>query len=197
MYCVKCRIKTESNNITEVITKNNRKMLKSICVVCGSKKSQFISNKTGEGFGDILNNAIGKLGNLGVELHLPADKGEYVSNSSFNDQTKYSYCGPGTKYQQRANEGYNGINELDSMCKLHDRFYNENTDIKSRNVSDLALAHRADELAKSSMYDATQRRDAKIVSGIMKNKARFGLGVGVGVSKDSRPSASKGSNTKN
>jgi len=177
MYCVKCRIKTESNNITEVITKNNRKMLKSICVICGSKKSSFISNKTGEGFSDVLNNAIGKLGNLGVELHLPADKGEYVPNGSFNDQQKYSYCGPGTKYQQRTNEGYKGINELDSMCKLHDKFYDENTDTKSRNVSDLALAHRADEIAKSSMFDATQRRDAKFVSGIMKNKARFGLGV--------------------
>jgi len=192
MYCVKCRIKTESNNVIEVITKNNRKMLKSTCVVCGSKKSQFVSNKTGEGFGDILNNAIGKLGNIGVELHLPADKGEYVPNGLFNDQQKYSYCGPGTKYQQRANEGYNGINELDSMCKLHDRFYNENTDTKNRNVSDLALAHRADEIAKSSMFDATQRRDAKFVSGIMKNKARFGLGVGV--SKGSRPSVNKSKN---
>ena len=195
MYCVKCRIKTESNNVIEVITTNNRKMLKSTCVVCGSNKSQFISNKTGEGFGDILNNAIGKLGNLGVELHLPADKGEYVPDGSFNDQTKYSYCGPGTKYQQRANEGYNGINELDSMCKLHDRFYNENTDTKNRNVSDLALAHRADEIAKSSMLDATQRRDAKFVSGIMKNKARFRLRVGM--SKGSRPSASKSSKSKN
>ena len=158
-------------------------MAKSTCVVCGSKKSQFVSNKTGEGFSDILNNAIG---NLGVELHLPADKGEYVPNGSFNNQPKYSYCGPGTKFQQRANEGYNGINELDSMCKLHDRFYNENTDTKSRNVSDLALAHRADEIAKSSMFDATQRRDAKCVSGIMKNKARFGLGVGVSKSSKSK-----------
>ena len=116
MYCVKCKTKTESNNVIEVITKNNRKMLKSTCLVCGSKKSSFVSNKTGEGLGDILNNTIGKLGNLGVELHLPANKGEYVTNGSFNDQPKYSYCGPGTKYQQRTNEGYNGINKLDSMC---------------------------------------------------------------------------------
>src|SRR5271163_4007351 len=170
-YCVKCKIKTESNNAVEVVTKNNRKMIKSTCSICGSKKSSFIKNdKIGRGFGDILNNTIGKLGDLGIEFHLPADKGEYVSNGSFNDQNKYSYCGPGTKYQQRANEGYNGINELDSMCKLHDRFYNENTDTKSRNVSDLALAHRADEIVKSPMFDVTQRRDAKFVSGIMKNK---------------------------
>jgi Phospholipase A2-like domain len=58
--------------------------------------------------------------------------GEYVTNGSFINLHKYSYCGPGTKYDQRVKEGYNGINELDSMCKLHDRFYNENQDTHSR-----------------------------------------------------------------
>ena len=98
-------------------------MLKSICSVCGRKKSSFIkSDKTGNGLGDTIIKAIGKLG----ELHLPASKGEYVPNGSFNNQFKYSYCGPGTKYEQRVREGYKGINELDRMCKLHDKFYNEN-----------------------------------------------------------------------
>jgi hypothetical protein len=128
----------------------------------------------GRGF---LNNAIGKLGDLGIELHLPANKGENVPDGSLNNLHKYSYCGPGTKYQQRAKEGYQGINELDSMCKLHDRFYNENIDTSSRNISDVALAHRSNEIANDPRYDSDQRRDAKLVSLIMKNKARFGLGV--------------------
>ena len=131
----------------------------------------------GKGFTDILNNAIGKLGELEIELHLPAKEGEYVPNGSFNNLQKYSYCGPGTKYLQRDKEGYKGINELDSMCKLHDRFYNENTDTSTRNVSDVALAHRANEIANDTKYDGDQRRDAKLVSMIIKNKARFGLGV--------------------
>ena len=38
---------------------------------------------------------------------------------------------------QRNGEGYKGINELDRMAKLHDQFYNENTDTKARNI-DLA-----------------------------------------------------------
>jgi hypothetical protein len=74
-------------------------------------------------------------------------------------------------------EGYNGINELDSMCKLHDKFYNENYDTESRNISDVALAHRAKEIANDSRFDSAQRRDAKLVDFIMKNKARFGLGL--------------------
>src|SRR5579872_5410784 len=101
-------------------------MLKGICSICGCKKSRFIKNdKIGTGIGDTIIKAIGKVG----ELHLPASKGEYVPNGSFNNQLNYSYCGPGTKYDRRVKEGYQGINELeDSMCKLHDKFYNENQD---------------------------------------------------------------------
>ena len=174
MYCVSCRQKTDSLNITTVITKNNRRMLKSICSICGGKKSSFIkSDKVGKGLGDAIINTIGKIG----ELHLPADQGEYVPNGSFNNQQNYSYCGPGTKYEQRVKEGYQGINELDSMCKLHDKFYNENSDTQSRNVSDLALAHRANEIARNPIYNDEQRMFANFISGIMKTKARFGLGV--------------------
>ena len=174
MYCVRCKLKTESNNIIQTLSSNNRKMLKSICSVCSSKKSTFIKNdSTGAGISNILINGISKIG----ELHLPADKGEYVPNGSFNNKQKYSYCGPGTKYDQRVKEGYNGINELDSMCKLHDKFYNENQDTQSRNISDVALAHRANEIANDMSYDNEQRNAAKLVALIMKNKARFGLGM--------------------
>ena len=63
------------------------------------------------------------------------------------------------------------------MAKIHDQFYSTNLDTKSRNISDIALAHRAEEIARSSLYDDQQRRDANIVKTIMKAKARFGLGV--------------------
>ena len=169
MYCVKCKRKTDSVNITEVTSKNNRRMLKGTCILCGSKKSQFTKNVSGNGITDV----IGKNG----ELHLPSSTGEEVINESFNNLNKYSYCGSGTKYEQRDREGYKGINELDRMCKLHDRFYNENTDTTSRNISDEALAHRASEIANDLRFDDEQRRFAKYVALIMKNKARFGFGI--------------------
>jgi len=171
MYCVKCKKKTESNNIIQVQTKNNRSMLKGVCTICGINKSSFVSNKSGKG---LINNLIN---NLPFELHLPTERGEYVPNGSFNNLQKYSYAGPGTKYEQRVREGYEGINELDRMAKIHDQFYSTNLDTKSRNISDIALAHRAEEIARSSLYDDQQRRDANIVKTIMKAKARFGLGV--------------------
>ena len=175
LYCVKCKKKTETNSMTRFMSKNNRPMLKGICTVCGMKKASFISNisnKSGGGFN--LNSLVN---NLPFELHQFAEKGEDVPGGSFNNQQKYSYCGPGTKYEQRNREGYKGINELDSMCKLHDRFYNENTDTKTRNISDVALAHRADEIAINPMNDDAQRKVANNISGIMKIKAKLGLGV--------------------
>ena len=168
-FCVKCKRNTDSINVVQGTTKNNRPVLKSNCGICGSKKSQFL--KVGKG---LFNNA---LSNLGVELHLPASKGEEVPNGSFNNLNKYSYCGPGTKFDQRDKEGYKGINELDKMCRLHDRFYTDNIDAGSRNISDEALAHRASEIANDLRFDGEQRRFAKYVSFVMKNKARFGLGI--------------------
>ena len=178
MYCLKCKRKTESDNIQVKITSNSRRRQTGVCKICGRNKSQFISNqqvnKSGQG---VFNNILSKIGNIVGEMHLPAKQGEYVPNGSFNNQNKYSYCGPGTKYEQRKREGYQGINELDRMCKLHDKFYTENTDTASRNISDEALAHRAFEIANDPRYDSTQRYMAKLVYYIMKTKAKFGLGM--------------------
>src|SRR5271169_1847795 len=178
-YCVKCKKKTDTLNIIQITTTNNKHMTKGICSNCGKNKSSFVSNKllgvepsVGKGFS--LNSFVI---NLPIELHQFAERGEDVPGGSFNNQQKYSYCGPGTKYEQRVREGYKGINELDRMCKGHDKFYNENTDTKTRNISDIALAHRADEIARNPIYDNVQRKDANFISGIMKTKAKFGLGV--------------------
>lgn len=174
MYCVKCKKKTETQGVIQVVTKNNKSMLKGVCSICGKNKASFGGTVTATGKGFSLNNFVNK---LPIELHQFAERGEDVPGGSFNNQQKYSYCGPGTKYEQRVREGYKGINELDGMCKLHDKFYNENTDTKTRNISDIALAHRADEIARNPRYDVAQRKDANFVSGIMTAKAKFGLGV--------------------
>ena len=184
-YCVKCKQKTGTLELTEVLTKNNRVMVKGKCNVCGKIKSTFaksaMKTATGTGLNDLISN-------LPFEFHQFAEKGENVPNGSFNDQQKYSFCGPGTKYDQRLREGYTGINKLDQYCKLHDKFYNEHSDTKSRNVSDVALAARADEIASNPAFDDVQRKDARFISGIMKTKAALGMGL-----KSSRKSKRKSS----
>ena len=175
IYCLKCKTKTETNSIIQSKSKNNRDIVKGVCSVCGMNKSVFVTAlHVSKGNGFSLNNLIN---NLPIEFHQFAETGENIPGGSFNDQQKYSYCGPGTRYAQRMKEGYKGINELDSMCKLHDQFYNENTDTKIRNLSDAALAHRADEIAANVNLDAAQRKDAQFLSKIMKTKVTLGLGL--------------------
>ena len=101
MYCVKCKKKTDSLDIVQITTKNNKHMMKGVCSICGKNKSSFVSNKLGVepsvGKGFSLNSFVN---NLPIELHQFAEKGEDVPGGSFNNQQKYSYCGPGTKYEQ-------------------------------------------------------------------------------------------------
>lgn len=42
-FCVKCKAKTGDVNPKMSITKNNRYMISSVCPVCRSHKSQFVS----------------------------------------------------------------------------------------------------------------------------------------------------------
>ena len=83
MYCVKCKQKTGTINLVEILTKNNRLMLKGLCSNCGSKKASFVKNVKGKGlFNEVLS--------ILPELHLPPSQGEFVSNGSFNNLQKFS-----------------------------------------------------------------------------------------------------------
>ena len=49
-YCLKCKKQTKDLNSKGLITKNGKYIVKSICAVCKSKKSKFISKKDASGF---------------------------------------------------------------------------------------------------------------------------------------------------
>jgi hypothetical protein len=63
MYCIKCKEKTKTDDITEAVSKNNRKMLKGTCAICGIKKSTFVKgSSSGKG---IVSNVVGKIPVIG------------------------------------------------------------------------------------------------------------------------------------
>ena len=59
-YCLNCRKDTENINPRVSKTSNNRTMVLSKCVVCGSKKSRFIKNQEAKGL----------FSNLGIKTRL-------------------------------------------------------------------------------------------------------------------------------
>ena len=49
MYCVKCKNKTETVDVQNVVSKNNRLMLRGKCAACGCTKTQFLKKSTAGG----------------------------------------------------------------------------------------------------------------------------------------------------
>ena len=49
-YCLKCRKQTKNINSKGFVTENKKYLVNSICGVCKSKKSKFVSKQQAEGF---------------------------------------------------------------------------------------------------------------------------------------------------
>ena len=115
IYCVKCQRFAETKDIKQQTTKNNCQMLQGICVVCGTKKSKFISTR-GKGF---INDTIIS---LPFEMHMPG----------------HNFTGPGTKLNKRLNEDMTPkawskpVNRVEKVAYHHDICYVKNKDTKTR-----------------------------------------------------------------
>jgi len=46
LYCVKCKTRTSTNDVTTITTKNNRTALTGKCVTCGIKKFRFLKKNS-------------------------------------------------------------------------------------------------------------------------------------------------------
>ena len=49
-YCLKCKRQTKNINSKGFLTKNKKYLVKSLCNICISKKSKFISKQEAQGF---------------------------------------------------------------------------------------------------------------------------------------------------
>jgi len=156
IYCVKCCKFTETRDVKQKTTKNNRQMLQGICVVCGTKKSTFIS-ASGKGF------IIDTINSLLFEMLMPG----------------HNFTGPGTKLNKRLNEDMTPktwskpINRVDKAAYHHDIYYVKNKGKKTGNeVCDENM------LTELGIYNPTlrERMERGVVSTIIGTKKRFGWG---------------------
>ena len=158
IQCLKCKTKTDTFEIKQIKSKNNRLMLQGKCVLCGTTKSRFISakqeGKEGKGWTD-----------LPFELHPP------VSLTK-----RYSFVGPGTKLNKRLDENKNPlphskpVNKLDEIAMNHDICYEKYPDTKERNkICDKKMLDDIKSNKKtSSINEWIMRRGAKNLIGAKK-----------------------------
>src|SRR5215470_4437423 len=118
MYCMKCKMKTSTRNITKALSRNNRRMLKGICAVCGSKKAMFLKNVEGGSLD--IHTAIGRL---------PKPKGGWTLPS-------HKYTGPYNPLHEQLDEydnplpGQEPYNKVDEIAMRHDICYRDQKDGK-------------------------------------------------------------------
>ena len=129
--------------------------------------------KTGKG---LINTALRYMPEMHLSLPNTVES-ENIPNGSFQNTGKYSYCGPGTKVKKRVSEGYQGVNKLDNACKEHDIYYSKYKNTQARNVADDILASKAIQIALNPNLPDYERKDARLMTGIMGVKSRFGMGI--------------------
>ena len=49
-YCLKCKRKTKNIDSKAFVTKNKKYLVKSLCDICKSKKTKFVSKQDASGF---------------------------------------------------------------------------------------------------------------------------------------------------
>lgn len=159
MYCLKCRRKTESINVIQITTKNNRFMLQGICVVCGCKKSMFV--KSTEGGKIDIHSVIGKLPKPKKGWTLPNHK----------------YTGPWNPLHEQLDQNDNPLpgqepfNQVDAISMRHDICYRDHEDDK----------HGCDRLMIQELNDIKPRGfrekiDRAFTKAIIGTKLKLGFG---------------------
>ena len=154
MFCLKCKVNTESTNIKKEQTKNKRWILKAICVVCGCKNAKFIKKDVEVEGGDIVD-VIGKHID---EMHFPGS----------------NYLGPGTKFKERIEKGDKPVDRIDEASMHHDLSYHMYKDKEKRHEADRKLLKDIDSIQNPTFKEKLKGLTTKAV---IKPKLFLGLGL--------------------
>ena len=162
IYCVKCKRKTNTNNITNNVDRRGRPRVAGNCSVCNTTKYQYIKKYLINAKGIDVHSLIGKL---------PRPKKGFVLPG-------YRYCGPYNPLDEQIDEQGNVIdppkNELDKICMVHDIEYD-----KAQSKGDKHKADRRmlDSLGKTRVKGVRENIEKKILQGAIAAKYKLGLGL--------------------
>ena len=162
IYCVKCKEKTDTDNIENIITQNNRAAVRGNCKICNKIKYMFVKNDSGTGID--IHKMIGKL---------PRPKTGFVVPT-------YHYLGPyNALHKQVKFDPSSGViekviqepsNALDRIAMKHDICYTTNP--QNKGDCDRQMVKSIDEMPYKDMNEM-----AMLTRTIINKKQQLGLGV--------------------
>ena len=170
LYCVKCKRKTETKDIRNAVSKNNRPMLRGVCVVCGTTKTQFVKGTPSSG-GDLVGSLNSVTSNIKLpwakfpgEMHLPG----------------HSFTGPGTRLDLRLNPDgtpknwSKPVDRVDNAAYHHDLAYDRYNNVAARNAADRVMVNELNNIPSPTLRERIERA---VVKPILSAKASLGLGL--------------------
>lgn len=89
----------------------------------------------------------------------------------------HNYTGPGTNLLLNMEKNLKPTNKIDAAALEHDMAYHQNKNLEERHKADEELLDKAMDVIKNNESDVKEKIDGAIVSGIMKTKQFFGLGL--------------------
>ena len=166
MYCVKCKTKTETKDVQNVTSVNDRPMVRGICAVCGKTNTQFVAKG-----GDLVSS----LNSLTSSIQLPWAKfpGEMHLPG-------HSFTGPGIRLDLRLNpdgsykDWSKPVDRVDNAAYNHDLAYAKYSDTAHRNEADRVMVNELNNIENPT---ARERVERTVIKPILATKAHFGLGV--------------------
>ncbi len=100
IFCLKCKVKTETSELTAIVFRNGVPAVKGKCAECGTLKflitarRQASSTGCSSRGGSLVNSLLNKLPMPEMHLGLPKSvPSEFKPAGSFNNSSKYSFCG--------------------------------------------------------------------------------------------------------
>ena len=160
IYCLKCKMKTDTDNITRM---NNRLCVIGNCKICNCKKNMFVKN----GKGVDIHNIIGK-------IPFRPSKGfvapGYRYLGPYNPLEKQVTYNKDTGEIYKIHENEAPKNKLDEIAMHHDVCYSVNPNKKK--MCDKKMVENIDSMENKNLL-------AKITRGIINTKQMLGLGQGV------------------
>ena len=144
-------------------------MLRGVCAVCGTTKTQFVKGPASRD-GDLVSSLNSITSNIKLpwakfpgEMHLPG----------------HSFTGPGTKLDLRLNpdstpkDWSKPINRVDKAAYHHDLAYNNYSDTSNRNIADRTMLNELNNISNPTIRERIERA---VVKPILSAKSSLGLG---------------------
>ena len=166
-YCLQCKQKTDSYEIENLLSKNNKTYLSAKCKDCSKKKTKFIKPKEGGDIQKLLSKLPFTTTGIPGELHLPFPT--------------HNFVGPGTNLNIRLNpddttkEWSKPIDKDDEIAYQHDLAYREaGDDINKKHEADKIMLYQLDSITDPTIKERLHRT---LIKTALKTKLFLGVGL--------------------